>query len=372
MGTYYGAPQLTASLCRRVGRRRVSPSKSALRRSPPVSSGAWSPSGARSTTCSATATRGARSSRSQAARSRSSGIDRSGIASTALVAGRNATVIGIVKRAYPTSTDQRLAIVPRGSSRHHSGRAGIERPPRRFGRASSARHRGPRSTLGPGTTAVAVLCPPASSSTGGSGDGSTALYRVTRSARSSRSISALSRARRRHGPHRRPRRVGRRPGIVTDRGRHRAGRRPPDRRCRRAHRRAAARRSRQRHGRRRADGGRWHSRSLSTTPVTVARVPAPGLAGGRNGQRRRRVERTAHGRRRTIGGRLDGDRSHVPLFGVALCWCSSPRGSSRSSRPADTPRSRLLSALRERTDRGRARLAARSGTNRSRLTLRAA
>ena len=42
-----------------------------------------------------------------------SGLARSGIPSTALVAGRMATVTGLVKRAYPTATDQRLAIVPR-------------------------------------------------------------------------------------------------------------------------------------------------------------------------------------------------------------------------------------------------------------------
>lgn len=42
------------------------------------------------------------------------GVARSGIPSTALSAGSNATVTGIVRRAYPTATDQRLAIVPRG------------------------------------------------------------------------------------------------------------------------------------------------------------------------------------------------------------------------------------------------------------------
>jgi hypothetical protein len=41
------------------------------------------------------------------------GIDRSGIPATALVEGRTATVVGIVKRAYPTASDQRLAVVPR-------------------------------------------------------------------------------------------------------------------------------------------------------------------------------------------------------------------------------------------------------------------
>jgi hypothetical protein len=42
-----------------------------------------------------------------------SGIARSGIPSTALVIGRSATVIGVVKRPYPTSSDQRYALVPR-------------------------------------------------------------------------------------------------------------------------------------------------------------------------------------------------------------------------------------------------------------------
>ena len=41
------------------------------------------------------------------------GLERSGIASTALIEGRSASVTGIVKRAYPTATDQRFAVVPR-------------------------------------------------------------------------------------------------------------------------------------------------------------------------------------------------------------------------------------------------------------------
>jgi hypothetical protein len=41
------------------------------------------------------------------------GIASSGIASTALVEGRNASLTGIVKRAYPTASDQRYALVPR-------------------------------------------------------------------------------------------------------------------------------------------------------------------------------------------------------------------------------------------------------------------
>jgi hypothetical protein len=44
------------------------------------------------------------------------GLARSGIASTVLEAGRVATITGIVKRAYPTASDQRLAIVPRSAA----------------------------------------------------------------------------------------------------------------------------------------------------------------------------------------------------------------------------------------------------------------
>ena len=44
------------------------------------------------------------------------GISRSAIPSTALVDGRTATVVGIVKRAFPTASNQRLAVVPRSAS----------------------------------------------------------------------------------------------------------------------------------------------------------------------------------------------------------------------------------------------------------------
>ena len=37
----------------------------------------------------------------------------SGIASSALVEGRTATVVGIVRRPFPTATDRRFAILPR-------------------------------------------------------------------------------------------------------------------------------------------------------------------------------------------------------------------------------------------------------------------
>ena len=44
------------------------------------------------------------------------GLAASGIPSSALVEGRSATITGIVKRAYPTASDQRFAIAPRSGA----------------------------------------------------------------------------------------------------------------------------------------------------------------------------------------------------------------------------------------------------------------
>jgi hypothetical protein len=44
------------------------------------------------------------------------GLSRSGIPAAAIVAGRSATVTGIVKRAHPSATDQRMSIVPRSAA----------------------------------------------------------------------------------------------------------------------------------------------------------------------------------------------------------------------------------------------------------------
>jgi hypothetical protein len=44
-----------------------------------------------------------------------SGLADSGLEATALVEGRRATVIGIVRRPYPTATDRRFAVVPRST-----------------------------------------------------------------------------------------------------------------------------------------------------------------------------------------------------------------------------------------------------------------
>jgi hypothetical protein len=51
-------------------------------------------------------------------------LARSGIPSTALVAGRDATIVGVVRRAYPTATDQRFAVVPRSAADIHLGPPG--------------------------------------------------------------------------------------------------------------------------------------------------------------------------------------------------------------------------------------------------------
>ncbi|MDL2334689.1 MAG: lamin tail domain-containing protein [Chloroflexota bacterium] len=58
------------------------------------------------------------------------GLERSAIASTALEAGRKATITGIVKRAYPTASDQRLQLVPRSAADIKLGAAQpTSRPP---------------------------------------------------------------------------------------------------------------------------------------------------------------------------------------------------------------------------------------------------
>jgi hypothetical protein len=44
------------------------------------------------------------------------GLARSGIPSTALTVGREATITGLAKRAHPTATDQRMGVVPRSTA----------------------------------------------------------------------------------------------------------------------------------------------------------------------------------------------------------------------------------------------------------------
>ena len=73
-----------------------------------------------------------------------SGLPDSGLAVTALVEGRRATVIGIVRRPYPTATDRRFAIVPRSTG---DVRLGAAAGP---GANDPATGSGPGSNGGPG------------------------------------------------------------------------------------------------------------------------------------------------------------------------------------------------------------------------------
>ena len=115
MGTYYGAPQLTASTLTSSGQATVSTIK--VSSAPIAPALEW-----RLVSVQGTVDNVQKDGDSWRADLKVGtgtipivGIDRSGIPSTALVEGRSATVTGIVKRAYPTATDQRLAVVPRGS-----------------------------------------------------------------------------------------------------------------------------------------------------------------------------------------------------------------------------------------------------------------
>ncbi len=76
-----------------------------------------------------------------------SGLPDSGLAATALVEGRRATVIGIVRRPYPTATDRRFAIVPRSTG---DVRLGAASGPGANGPATGS---GPGSSGGPGGNA---------------------------------------------------------------------------------------------------------------------------------------------------------------------------------------------------------------------------
>jgi hypothetical protein len=113
IGTYYGAPQMTAAVAARVGETSVEPLS--VRTAPFAAALEW-----RLVTVSGQVESVHRDGDSWRAEITISGggvpvvgISRSGIDSTALVEGRSATIVGIVKRAYPTASDQRFAIVPR-------------------------------------------------------------------------------------------------------------------------------------------------------------------------------------------------------------------------------------------------------------------
>jgi hypothetical protein len=130
VGTYYGAPQLTASEARAIGKSAV---VATTVRSAPLSPGLeW-----RVVTMSGQVESVRRDGDAWRAELRVGGggvpivgIERSSVPSTAIVAGRGAAVTGIVKRAYPTASDQRFAIVVRSAAdiRLDGGGSGDSRP----------------------------------------------------------------------------------------------------------------------------------------------------------------------------------------------------------------------------------------------------
>ncbi len=115
IGTYYNAPQLEADGEPYVIGRR-SPDVSALGR-PPTAAQEWA-----LVRVSGTVADVARSGAAWRAELTLvggggslpvAGLSTSGIPADAMVEGRSATVTGLVRRAYPTATDQRFAVVPR-------------------------------------------------------------------------------------------------------------------------------------------------------------------------------------------------------------------------------------------------------------------
>jgi uncharacterized protein YdeI (BOF family) len=124
IGTYYGAPQLTAREAARAGQSAVT---ATTVRSAPLSPGLeW-----RLVTISGEVQSVHRDGAAWRAEIKLNGggvpvvgLERSGIPSTALATGGTASVTGIVKRAYPTATDQRLAVVVRSAGDIRMARSG--------------------------------------------------------------------------------------------------------------------------------------------------------------------------------------------------------------------------------------------------------
>ena len=116
MGTYYGAPQLTADSLQALGEGTAT--VVTVRSAPVPAALEW-----RLVTVSGVVESVHRDGDAWRAEIRVGsgtvpivGIERSEITSTALEEGRTATVTGIVKRAFPTASDQRLTIVPRSTA----------------------------------------------------------------------------------------------------------------------------------------------------------------------------------------------------------------------------------------------------------------
>ncbi|MDQ3448134.1 MAG: lamin tail domain-containing protein [Chloroflexota bacterium] len=126
LGTYYGAPQLEAASPPQVtGRGSVA--VSALTR-PPTQAHEWllvRVSGMVSDVSrSGTAWRAELTLAGSGGSLPVAGLASSGIPAEVLVEGRSAIITGLVRRAYPTATDQRFAVVPRSGSDITLGAAG--------------------------------------------------------------------------------------------------------------------------------------------------------------------------------------------------------------------------------------------------------
>jgi hypothetical protein len=151
VGTYYGAPQLTATLAVDKG---AALTDATQVNSAPLSAGLeW-----RLVTVSGTIESVHKDGDAWRAELTLNGggipivgLERSGIPPTAIQAGRRATITGIVKRAYPTASDQRLQIVPRSIADIRLGAAEASgQPGRPTSRPGSTPH--PVVTPRPGTS----------------------------------------------------------------------------------------------------------------------------------------------------------------------------------------------------------------------------
>jgi hypothetical protein len=126
VGTYYGAPQLTATVATRLGDANIQ--AVSVRAAPLAAALEW-----RLVTVSGQVESVHRDGDTWRAELLMTGggipiagLSRSGIESTALLEGRTATIVGIVKRAYPTASDQRFAVVPRTTADIRLAQAGSD------------------------------------------------------------------------------------------------------------------------------------------------------------------------------------------------------------------------------------------------------
>ena len=170
MGTYYGAPQLTSSSVSVAGQASVQPT--GVHAAPLAPALEW-----RLVSVSGTVDvvhKDGDAWRAELIVPGGSipivGLDRSGIPSTALIAGRAATIEGIVKRAYPTATDQRLAVVPRSGNDLKATPAPLSSPASSHGPGPSSRPGGGTVPLGSGPPPSASGLVSGTSATAAAGD----------------------------------------------------------------------------------------------------------------------------------------------------------------------------------------------------------